>query len=301
MGNKRKSVIIALSFISALMLFVWGFNFLKGKSLLNKYPYYYAVYPHVNELGKSNKVLVNGMPVGQVEDVFFNPKNDGSIIVRFSVSKDVNVPSNSTAVITNDFLGSNSINLVLGDSHSNAALGDTLASGNETGLMNLLSDALSPMLGNIDRLVSNMDSLIIKVNSIVDDEMNTNLKNSVNKLSASMDNIAIVSQDLRDMVENEKDIIPNIVANIDNTAANLSIISDSISVIKYQTIISSLQTTVDNLNVITNALKNGQGSAGLLLTDDSLYRNLNNTINNVNSLIGNIEENPKKYIKISVF
>lgn len=116
-----------------------------------------------------------------------------------------------------------------------------------------------------------------------------------------MDNIAILSQDLRDMVGNEKDIIPNIVANIDNTAANLSNISDSISVIKYQTIISSLQTTVDNLNVITNALKNGQGSAGLLLTDDSLYRNLNNTINNVNSLIGNIEENPKKYIKISVF
>ena len=136
---------------------------------------------------------------------------------------------------------------------------------------------------------------------IVDDEMNINLKNSVNKLSASMDNIAILSQDLRDMVGNEKDIIPNIVANIDNTAANLSNISDSISVINYQTIISSLQTTVDNLNVITNALKNGHGSAGLLLIDDSLYRNLNNTINNVNSLIGNIEENPKKYIKISVF
>lgn len=301
MVNKRKSIIIALSFISALMLFVWGFNFLKGKSLLKKYPYYYAVYPHVNELGKSNKVLVNGMPVGQVEDVFFNPKNDGSIIVRFSVSKDVNVPSNSTALITNDFLGSNSINLVLGDSHINAALGDTLASGNSLGLTDLMSDAISPLLRNIDRLVFNLDSLINKVNSIVDNELNNNLKNSVNKLSASMDNIAIVSQDLRDVIGDEKDKISDIVANIDNTAANLSVVTDSLSKIKFETVINSLQTTIDNLNVITSALKNGQGSAGLLLTDDSLYRNLNNAINSVNSLIDNIEENPKKYIKVSVF
>ncbi|MGN0033952.1 MAG: MlaD family protein [Candidatus Limimorpha sp.] len=301
MGNKRKSVIVALSFIGALLLFVWGFNFLKGKSLLNNYPYYYAVYPYVNELGKSNKVLVNGMPVGQVEELFFNPKNDGSIVVRFSVSKDVRVPSNSVAFITNDFLGSNSIKLVLGDSQSDAQLGDTLASGNETGLMDLMSNNLTPILGKIDLLMTNLDTLINKVNALVDDEMCLNVRNSVSNISTSMENLAYASNDIRQVIGNEKDKISNIVNALDNAALNLADISDSLSKIKYQNLMNSLQTTIDNLNVITTNLKNGEGSAGLLLNNDSLYRNLNNAVESVNSLIENIENNPKKYIKISVF
>ncbi|MBP9995509.1 MAG: MCE family protein [bacterium] len=301
MENKRKSIIIGLSFIAALVVFIWGFNFLKGKSLLEEYPYYYAVYHNVDELAPADKVLVNGMLVGQVEELHFNPKKDGSIIVRFTVSKDVSVASDSKACINSSMLGSKSINLILGRSSVSANIGDTLTSCVNSGLTEMLADQIVPLKDKVETLVMSIDTLVIGLNAILNPKTQAELQHGISDLSASMDKLKDVSNDLQHLMNTEKDKISDIIGNADNIAGNLSAMSDSLSQINYNQLVTSLQSTLSNLELITTNLKDGEGSAGLLLKDDSLYVNLTETVDNIGSLIKKIEENPKKYIRVKVF
>lgn len=301
MENKRKSIIIGLSFIGALILFIWGYNFLKGKSLLEEYPYYYAVYQNVDELAPANKVLVNGMFVGQVEELFFNPKKDGTIIVKFTASRDIRIPADSKACITGSLLGSKSINILLGNSTLDAKLGDTLASGIDNGITEMISAELMPLKNKVETLVMSIDTLVGSLNSVMDATTRADVKKGVNDLSASLNNLNKISNDLQQIMSSEKDNITGIVENVENISENLSAVSDSLAQIKYNQLVASLQSTIDNLDVITTNLKNGEGSAGLLLSDDSLYINLTKTVDNLGILIKKIEENPKKYIRVKVF
>lgn len=301
MENKRKSIIIGLSFIGALVLFIWGFNFLKGKSLLEEYPYYYAVYQNVDELAPANKVLINGMFVGQVEELFFNPKKDGTIIVKFTASRDIRIPADSKACITGSLLGSKSINILLGNSTLDAKLGDTLASGIDNGITEMISAELMPLKNKVETLVMSIDTLVGSLNSVMDATTRADVKKGVNDLSASLNNLNKISNDLQQIMSSEKDNITGIVENVENISENLSAVSDSLAQIKYNQLVASLQSTIDNLDVITTNLKNGEGSAGLLLSDDSLYINLTKTVDNLGILIKKIEENPKKYIRVKVF
>ena len=47
--------------------------------------------------------------------------------------------------------------------------------------------------------------------------------------------------------------------------------------------------------------ENGKGNLGLLINDEGLYRNLNESARKLDALIEDIKANPKKYVKISVF
>lgn len=301
MENKRKSVIIGLSFIGALILFIWGYNFLKGKSLLEEYPYYYAVYQNVEELAPANKVLVNGMLVGQVEELFFNPNQDGSIIVKFTASRNIRIPADSKACITGSLLGSKSINIILGNSSTDAKLGDTLASGIDNGITEMISTELMPLKNKVETLVMSIDTLVGSLNSVLDATTRADVKKGVNDLSVSLNNLNKISNDLQQIMSSEKGNITDIVENVGNISENLSAVSDSLAQIKYNQLVASLQSTIDNLDVITTNLKNGEGSAGLLLSNDSLYINLTKTVDNLGVLIKKIEENPKKYIRVKVF
>ena len=55
------------------------------------------------------------------------------------------------------------------------------------------------------------------------------------------------------------------------------------------------------LNQVVSGIQNGEGSLGKLTKDEQLYKNLSETSANLNNLVKDIKENPKRYINISVF
>ncbi|MFA5417705.1 MAG: MCE family protein, partial [Bacteroidales bacterium] len=56
--NRYKAYGIGLSFIVALILFIWGYNFLKGNDIFGEETVYYAQYGQVNGLVNSNPVMI---------------------------------------------------------------------------------------------------------------------------------------------------------------------------------------------------------------------------------------------------
>ena len=59
-------------------------------------------------------------------------------------------------------------------------------------------------------------------------------------------------------------------------------------------LVSSFKALVDNVN-------DPDGSIGKLMSDDSVYNSVDSLLIDINSLVKKIQENPKKYLKISVF
>ena len=152
MKDKTKSILVALSFIVAMILFVWGFNFLKGKSLLRNQQSFYAIYSNSKGLLPGDLVTINGMQVGTVNSLEFHPRQDGSIIVNFIISNDLNIPDNTTAKLASSLMGSVSVELNLGNSKTFAQSGDTLTSGYDNGTMGMITETIMPLKDNLETL-----------------------------------------------------------------------------------------------------------------------------------------------------
>jgi len=59
--------------------------------------------------------------------------------------------------------------------------------------------------------------------------------------------------------------------------------------------------TVEALKRLVDNINNPDGSVGRLLTEDDVYNSVDSLLTDIDDLISKIKENPKKYLKISVF
>ena len=300
MKDKTKSILVALSFIVAMILFVWGFNFLKGKSLLRNQQSFYAIYSNSKGLLPGDLVTINGMQVGTVNSLEFHPRQDGSIIVNFIISNELNIPDNTTAKLASSLMGSVSVELNLGNSKTFAQSGDTLTSGYDNGTMGMITETIMPLKDNLETLLISLNNLTLNLDNLFNAELKNNINKSVNNFASSMDNIKDISSDLKLLVDSENGKLTMVVNNLETMTNNFTAVGDSLKNIDYNRVINTLEECATEFNTLIRNINEGQGSAGLLINEDSLYNNINQTIESLQSLIDEIKANPKK-IKLSVF
>jgi phospholipid/cholesterol/gamma-HCH transport system substrate-binding protein len=77
---------------------------------------------------------------------------------------------------------------------------------------------------------------------------------------------------------------------------------------RMDTVTQSLGRSAASVETVTSRFARGEGTAGKLMTDDELYRRLNEAVSNMNQatvslnqLAQDLQKNPKKYINLKVF
>lgn len=300
MKDKNKTILIALSFIIAMILFVWGFNFLKGKSLLRNQLVFYSVYDNSQGLLAGDIVTINGMSVGTVNSLSFHPSRNGSIVVAFTIDNDLNIPDNTIAKLSPSLMGSTSINLILGDSRDSAKTGDTLMAGYDKGMLSLITEQILPLKSELENLLVSLNILAVNVNSILDESLKNDIHTGVSDFAVSMQNIKVLSSDIQKLVDSDDGKLTMVVDDLENIAGNFSAVSDSLSMINYTGLVNSLEDCITELNTMIDGINSGKGTAGQLVNNDSLYNNINNAVYTLQTILNEIKENPKK-IKLSVF
>lgn len=300
MKNKTKSILIAISFIVAMILFVWGFNFLKGKSLLRKQMTFHAIYDNSKGILPGDIVTINGMQVGTITSLKFHPSRDGSIVITFTTNNDLNIPENSTARLATSLMGSASIELSLGNSKTLAQSGDTLVSEYDNGAMGMIAETIIPLKNSLETLLGSLNDLTSNLNDMLNSELKNNISNGVSSFASSMDNINTISSDIQQLVDSEDGKLTMVVNNLETITSDFSVVSDSLKNIDYNHLVMSLENCINEFNTMIEGINKGEGSAGLLVKDNSLYHNVNETVATLQSLLQEIKANPKK-LKISVF
>lgn len=300
MKDRTKSILIAISFIVAMVLFVWGFNFLKGKSLLNNQFNFYAVYNNSKGLLPGDLVTINGMQVGTVSSLMFHPKQDGSIIVEFTTNNDLNIPDNSVVKLSSSLMGSVSLNLTLGNSNVFAQSGDTLLAAIDNGTMDMITETIMPLKDKLETLLTSVNDLSTNLNDLLNQELKNNINDGVSSFASSMNNIETISSDIQQLVDSKDGKLTMVVNNLETITDNFGVVSDSLKNIDYNHLVLSLENCITEFNTLLTGINEGEGSAGLLVKDDSLYYNVNEAVFTLQSILKEIQENPKK-IKLSVF
>lgn len=300
MKDRTKSILIGISFIAAIALFVWGFNFLKGKSILRHQSNYYILCNDSQGLLPGDIITINGMQVGTITSLKFHPSQDGSIVIDFIMNNEINIPKNSTIKIVKSLMGYANLNLILGDSKELAQSGDTLQCSFDAGTMGMITESIMPLKNNLESLLVSLNQLTTNLNDLLNSELKSNINKGVSSLASSMDNINEISYDLQVLTDSKDGKLTMIVNNLETITENFGTVSDSLKNIDYNHIVNSLENCISEFNILIEGINNGEGSAGLLMKNDSLYHNVNETVATLQSILEEIKANPKK-IKLSVF
>lgn len=301
--NKEIKIGIVATIIIAF--FIWGYNFLKGKNILSSTNTYYAVYENIDGLEEASPVNLSGFKIGVVEDIKFHKKYQDKVVIRFSLSKKFELPIGSEAIIyPQTLLAGKAIKLKLSKNNEFYADGDTIVGILEKDLMSSLSDELMPVKDKIENLVESIDDILL----VFDEKQKANIQNSLNnidKITTEMNQLVSSDQSkLNIILSNVESISSNLKNNnkqISNILENFSNISDSLDQANIKETILNANKTLADFSEISYKINNGEGTIGLLVNNDSLYNNLNNLAADLDSLVIDLNENPKRYVHFSLF
>ncbi|HRH01958.1 MAG TPA: MlaD family protein [Bacteroidia bacterium] len=308
--NLSREAKIGLIVAGAIFLLVYGLNFLKGKNIFTNRTHFFAIYENVDGLTEANPVFINGFIVGQVNHIFFHPDNSGKMIVEISLKEnDLTIPKNTVArVFANGLLGTQAINLVLGDSKAFAESGDTLAGDVKSKMLDDIGDQVLPIKNKAEKLIVTIDSLVASVNGIINQGGGNNLKNTLknlNSMTAQADGL-LASEKVRldNILQNVESITGNLKTGNKDLAAilkNFNTISDSLAKANIATTINNANSAIKNIDIIAAKINSGKGSIGLLVNNDSLYNNLTSASKNLDKLLIDLNQHPGRYVHLSVF
>lgn len=302
--------------VVTIVILVWGINFLKGKDLFGRQHTYYAVYEDIGGLLPTSYVFINGMKVGQVSDIAYSDPQMKTFIVRFEIPSNLSLPDNSVAEVYNsDILGSKAMRVVMGDSKKMLNPGDTMMSHAEGSMFSEVGKLLEPYINRLDNIISNADTVVASLKDITNEETRQNFHAAMNNINGISARLSSLSANLDNIVCKEKDKVQNIIESVDslattlrnnsrqldNAIGNISKISDDVAKANIGQTLDNLNKTIDELSETMAKINKGKGNVGKLLDDEKLYDNLQKTIEDLDKLVNDIQNNPKKYINVSVF
>jgi len=302
-NGKTNSLKVAVFCIGAIVIFYIGANFLKGLDVFGKKTYYYAVFDNLSGINSSTPLWVNGYKIGKVTDITLISDNPVKIKIEILVTEKINIPSDSKlTVASTGLLGGNVLSLLMGKSSQYLNNGDTLSfQPTEGGLDNLLIQ-VSDVMASVDTIALSLKGLLVTQDGAGDiKNMLANLESATahlddivaknkGKVGTLMENIEIFSYTLK----NASPQLNHLIANFDN-------IADTLAKANIAQIVRNLDKTVANLESVLANVNNGEGTIGQLMKNDTLYSNIDSTVESLNSLLKDLKENPGRYVHISVF
>lgn len=294
----NKEVKVGIIGVIGLVFFYLGSNFLKGIDFFSPINRYYALYENVDGLIVANPIIVNGFTVGRVSDIKILQNRENKILVSMDIDEGLIIGSNSKATLSsNDFLGSKAIVLTIGDITNPIDEGDTINSEIAGGLSELLEKA-TPITDNLGVTISRLNDIL------------SSLRGSGDMITNTLGNLNDVLSNTNNLIDNNEETLTNTLSNLNNLTEDLSqklkdidpIIEGANNMISnfnkvdFESTFNQIDILLTSVNGVFDNLESGDGGTlSLLLSDDSLYNNLNKTAFDLDKLLKHINENPKHF------
>ena len=289
--------------IVSILLFILGYNFLKGAELFNTPRIFYVKYDNVGGLTPTAPVTVNGLKIGKVKDIYLSSNKGGKVIVKFEIEKDFQFSKTSVVKIySSGFISGNNLGIIPDYSSQDMAQpNDTLKGQIDPGMVDGLLEKFDPLEKSISSTLIKLDSVLGDLDQVMDDKTKANLRESIAKLNATMTSFNGAASNMNSLLAANKDKLNNTFTNLDTTTENFARLSDSLAQMETGKIIKELQGTISKFNAIASQIERGEGSVGKLLKDEQLYNNLEGASRQLEQLLQDMKLNPKRYVHFSLF
>ncbi len=292
----------AILVISSILLFIWGYSYLKGKDLFTNYKKVYVEYDNVEGIVKSASVTLNGLVIGSVSDIAID-QNTGKILVGLQLKTEFPISKSSEAVIYEPgFIAGKQIAIYPNFNDKTViAEGDRLKGAVKAGITEALKEKLVPLQVKFEKLILNSDKLVTGFNNVLDAKGQADLKNSLSELRKTIEQFHKSSSTLNTILDDNKGKINGVVTNFNKVSSDFSKISDSLNKADLGKTAKNLQKTLANVDKMMADLQAGKGTMGKFLKDEELYKNLEKTSKELELLLEDVRLHPTRYVNVSVF
>ncbi|MDR0364321.1 MAG: MlaD family protein [Bacteroidales bacterium] len=301
----RKEFKIGITILVAAILLFWGINFLKGSTMFSSEYILHAHYNNVSGLLQTNPVMLNGYKIGQVEKIQFSPDNDGTLLVSLKINNSFPIPDNSIAKIINTSItGSKGIEIVLGNSLEALKHDDAIQSGVDISVIDSVVEELMPLKDQLSYLMESFSETTKSINAILGEETQQNLIDGIESLSIIMETVADQRGNINTIMNNARMLTANLEQDrqqLSKILGDVSVVTEDLTKMNLSATINNLDKTIASVDSLVSLIQTGDGTVGKLLTDGALYDELTQTSKQLKLLLEDVQANPKKYVKFSLF
>jgi phospholipid/cholesterol/gamma-HCH transport system substrate-binding protein len=301
--KRRDEVLVGVFITAALLVGIAGSLWLARRGFGSGYTMY-SQFPWGAGLKTGQQVLLAGVSVGYVDQVELKP--NGYLDVTLEIERAYSIPEGTTAtVVAIGFFGDQAIALTpdsallrgLPDGVTIPAMapGDTIPRGRPAPTIADLLLRVDSITADVGDLTSSLNRQFVTRGGFQDVhqtvESTQRLVDRLAEVAAeqSRNLTATLAMIRRSAAAIDSVTVDSLVRNVNQTTANLAILT------------TQLNQTTTQLNGVLAKLENGEGTAGKLLSDTTLYSNVRNLVARVDSLTADFKKNPRKYINLEIF
>lgn len=287
---------VGLFATATIVVLYFGWYFLKGIDFFSTTSRYFVIYDNVDNLQISNPVRVSGYAVGRVSNVSIMANRKRTVLVEIDIDSEIKLGDSTKAILDSELLGGKFIVLSVGTVTTPRKPGDTLASELAKGMFDVLKTA-EPVAGNLQTTLAKFNVVIenLSKNSKQLDSIFHKLQKTPGILNSTLLN---ANEKIDVLTTSFTDVASNLIGTLNElkpTLKNFAVLSDSLKRMELNKTIAKTQQTLTSLNETLLKLKKGDNTMSKLMTEDSLYVNLNRLLVRMDSLVYHINNYPKHY------
>ncbi len=285
----------AILVLGAIALFIWGYSFLDGRNIFDNSTKYYVEYDNVEGLTTSSNVTINGLVVGKVSRININAQT-GKLVVELMMSHPISIAKSSVATIYSPgLIGGKGISIDPKFGNTDyAESGHYLKGEVQFDITEKLVGELEPLKTKVDEVLQNANAMLLAVNGILDEQMQADLKSSVAELKGTL-------AGANKLMRGVEPQLNGTMANLNVMSKNFVGLSQELNELDINGTFANLQQASANIDKILADIENGNGSVGKLLKDEELYNNLTGASKELELLMRDLKEHPKRYVHFSIF
>ncbi len=313
LSRELKAGLVVL--IAGLVLY-FGISYLKNSNLFKEGITLYSVYDKVEGIMGSQPVTINGLAVGRIENIYFHPDQSGRVVVAMTINTDYPITVTTLAQIkSSDLLGAKEIALEIGSGSVLVEDGDTLRSSIEESLGDAINKEVLPVKIKTEKLIASLDTAIQILTGFLKGGVENDFRSSFSNVNQSLIHLNEITTELSTYMVENRESLGRATQNFERLSKsladnrdefervfeNVANISDSLGKANVGQTMLALERTSKNLDIVTGRMANGEGTLGKLSAQDSLYNQIDKTVQSLDRLLLDLRYHPERYVRLSVF
>jgi phospholipid/cholesterol/gamma-HCH transport system substrate-binding protein len=296
--DRSVEIRVGIVILLAVILFVGGMIWITETRVGDRGYTFEAVFPTVGGLAPGDPVQIGGVERGRVKSVSLR---DSDVRVTIWLPSDVKVHDDARVSVESlGLMGEKIVFITIGESPMIVAPGAlvrgvyTPGPGEMTAQLSSVLDDLGGVVRSLEEVVGSDSARAMLKQTIANtDRAMSDLRALVAearpKVATAVGDLSESAKEVHSLVSSKKEKVERTIDRVDAASAHLD------------SLVENLSAASSTMRRLAAKIDAGEGTIGMLAQDDSLYIDLRKTLDSVDTLLVDIQRNPKRYFKFSIF
>jgi phospholipid/cholesterol/gamma-HCH transport system substrate-binding protein len=306
-GVKYGKLKVGLMLAFALAILMWASLTGGGTSIFETKNEFVCYFKNVNGLLRGSPIWMSGVEVGNVRSVtFVNIDSIKQVKVTCRVKSEVWPMMTTDARVqlgTIGFLGDKYIEVIPGSKGLPVISEMSEVMVEDVGEATKMFKAGEDAINDVRSITKSADSVLGRMSRGVgtlgklskDSILYTQLTKLITNLTTLTEGLQQNQERLTKSLERTSNAVADLSDKVNNNKGTLG------KLVNDPGLYNNLSSTSASLDSVVRKMNSSQGSLGMMVNDTAMYVEVKNLVSRVNNLVTDIEKNPRKYFKFSVF